>query len=383
MKHFRAIDGLRAWMAWWVVCQHMLGFSGYSQMYGHNPVIRFLSLGGLAVMVFVIVSGFVIANLMMVKHEHYALYISRRFLRIYPLYAAAVIFSLLVRNAYFDVVALAPWAEPTMVPSLISERQSLLAHGVAHALLLHGMIPNGLLPNALSSLLAPAWSLSLEWQFYLLAPFLMTTLFHRKLWVQGITCAIIAACVILSYQASPVQQWHYPAFLPLVIGFFIIGMATRIYLEARDLKAIALPGAVALLNFGLYAASYTGGNLATACLPLVIWVITILVTQTGMPNNPLLALPHRLLSAPAAVNMGLWSYSTYLLHVPIFVSALACARALGLGFSSPAFLIVLLATCPLLLAASWASYRFFEQRVMRWGKARLSKSGPQATLANL
>lgn len=383
MKHFRAIDGLRAWMAWWVVCQHILGFCGYAQVYAHNPAIRFLSLGGLAVMVFVIVSGFVIANLMIVKDEGYGLYIRRRFLRIYPLYAAAILFSLLVRDSYFDVIALAPWADPAIAQAVTAERQSLLAHGLAHALLIHGAIPNSLLPNALSSLLAPAWSLSLEWQFYLIAPLLMRMLFHDRLWVQSATCVVTMGAVFLAYQGSPIQQWHYPAFLPLVIGFFIIGMATRIYLENRSLKAILLPAVVALINFGLYTRNYAGGNVATACLPLLIWAITILVTQTSMPKNMLLALPYRLLTAPAIVNIGLWSYSTYLLHIPIFVVALALAHAVGLGFTSAGFLLVLLAACPVLLAASWASYHFFEQRVMRWGMSRLSRSRPHQTLANL
>lgn len=334
-------------------------------------------------MVFVIVSGFVIANLLIVKDEGFGLYISRRFLRIYPLYAAAIIFSLMVRDLYFEVVAQAPWADPAIAQSVIAERQSLLIHGIAHALLVHGVIPNNVLQNSLSSLLAPAWSLSLEWQFYLLAPFLMRALFHKRSWVQSATCALIAICVILAYQASPKDQWHYPAFLPLVIGFFIVGMATRIYLETRNFKAIALPAIVALINFGLYTSTYTGGNLATACLPLFIWAVTILVTQTAMPANFILALPHRLLSAPSMVNVGLWSYSTYLLHVPVFVTALAFAHALGVGFSSLAFLTVMLLACPVLLVASWASYHFFETRVMRWGIARLSRSRSQATHANL
>ncbi len=382
MKHLQAIDGLRAWMAWWVVCQHILSFCGYAQAYGDNPIIKLLSLGGLAVMVFVIVSGFVIANLMLIKNEPYGRYIGRRFLRIYPLYIAAVIFSLLVRDAYFDVIAQAPWADPHVAQTVMDERRSFPAHGLAHILLLHGMIPNSILQDALSSFLAPAWSLSLEWQFYLIAPLLMRALFSGKKMVQLLACAATLISIALCYGASPLAEWHYPSFLPLVIGFFILGMATRVYLEHRSLAAIAFPCIVAAVNFGVYAFVYAGGNYAVAFLPLAIWAMTIVVTQTATPANSLLAVPHRALTGRMIVKFGLWSYSTYLLHVPLFVIALAGARALGVPFSSPAFLIVLLLACPVLLALSWASYAFFEQRVMRWGAARLLRPPVQPTLAN-
>ena len=41
-------------------------------------------------------------------------------------------------------------------------------HLLAHILLLQGVLPQGLLPYAYVTLLGPAWSLSTEWQFYLL-----------------------------------------------------------------------------------------------------------------------------------------------------------------------------------------------------------------------
>lgn len=43
-----------------------------------------------------------------------------------------------------------------------------------HLLMLHGVVPEVLVARAPGAFLAPAWSVSLEWQFYLVAPLAYT-----------------------------------------------------------------------------------------------------------------------------------------------------------------------------------------------------------------
>ncbi|HEX7820756.1 MAG TPA: acyltransferase [Sphingobium sp.] len=373
MKHFAPIDGLRAWMSWWVVCQHLLSYCGFSVLYP-NIFIRLLSMGGLAVMVFVIISGFVIANLMLVRDEPYRLYIGRRFLRIYPLYFIAVLLALLLRDAYYDIISLAPWTDVANGQALLAEKQALPQHLLLHATLLHGLVPDILLSHASSSILAPAWSLSLEWQFYLLAPLLLKATFDSRLSVQLPTSILLLISVVAVNSVTPMKQWNFPSFLPIVIGFFILGMGTRVYLHHRTARTMILPALIVIINFLFYCRNYTGGQLISSSLPFFIWALVIFCCIYNGGSVFLSAVQRVLqifLSSRRAVNMGLWSYSTYLLHVPLFVLALTLARRLGAPVTMNAYFVILLAACVVLVPLSWFTYHFVEQKVMRWGTARL------------
>jgi peptidoglycan/LPS O-acetylase OafA/YrhL len=93
-----ALEGLRGLMAWWVVLGHLsVSFDWSLPLVDNNT---------LAVDVFIVLSGFVIARLIDRKAEGYAPFITRRAFRLFPLYLVvlAVSVSLLW-------VQLGAWAE--------------------------------------------------------------------------------------------------------------------------------------------------------------------------------------------------------------------------------------------------------------------------------
>ena len=65
-----------------------------------------------------------------------------------------------------------PWIEPGSLARDIWSQgwpTTWPAEIAAHLTMAHGLFPNGVLPNVCFSFLGAAWSLSTEWQFYVLA----------------------------------------------------------------------------------------------------------------------------------------------------------------------------------------------------------------------
>jgi peptidoglycan/LPS O-acetylase OafA/YrhL len=169
------LEGLRAWLALWVALGHGLQTSGYLTLSGAK---RFLLAGDAAVHVFVILSGFVITHLLLGKAELYLEYLWRRFWRLYPAFLICCLIGYLIMGGWKDMISAVAWAgDPYWAPykSSVAEiaDQTLgkpIEHGVLHLTMLHGLIPTELLPRAPMTYLPAAWSISLEWQFYLVAP---------------------------------------------------------------------------------------------------------------------------------------------------------------------------------------------------------------------
>ncbi|MDG1825107.1 MAG: acyltransferase family protein [Henriciella sp.] len=105
MQRFTILEGWRALLAWWVVLSHTLALSGFSRgdivqnvknsevtgfdiggwfMHLWYEIILLARSGKIPVYVFVMMSGFVIVHLLLMKKEPYNIYIMRRFLRLWP-----------------------------------------------------------------------------------------------------------------------------------------------------------------------------------------------------------------------------------------------------------------------------------------------------------
>lgn len=374
VTHIAAVDGLRFWMSWWVVIQHLLQASGLSNEHSH-PIVKLLSMGGLAVMVFAIISGFVITHLVLTKREPYAPYVIRRFFRIYPLYLVAIVLALALRGGYEAVIVDAPWADPSSALRFDAQQPSLWLHTALHLLLLHGLVPDMVLYSASMSILGPAWSLSLEWQFYLVAPAIVAIVLMRGRPLIQLACFVgMAAAMSATYAIA--DQFEYPAALPLCIGFFLIGVVTRCWLGGTSLPRLLPALAVAGLNLGLYIAAYGYGRAWMGALPIAIWGVMVWYLhkiQTGQALNPLGRAVDLLLASRPAVIMGRWSYASYLLHLPLFVLVLWLGKAAGLPQNETIYFLMLVATCPVLVAASGLAYRWIEQPGIGLGK-RLTRN---------
>ena len=377
MSRFACLEGLRMWMAWWVVFGHSLHLSGTltSDNRVLNALMQGFRKGHIAVDVFVILSGFVIAHLLCVKSESYPRYITRRFFRLWPLLAAAVLLMLSIQGLYRQAYVEPDWAyKPDMRIERLDETESQLAtHTALKLSMLHGVVPDEVLPFSTSSILSPAWSISLEWQFYLVAPLLV--LIARSSWRAAL--ALFAVCAALSYAVADFSgySWQFPAFLPLKICLFLVGIYARLSLNHLG-KGRLNPWIYAAAAIGLVAVMAGLHKLGWVKFPfgaaLFLAFSPILLEENGRfdrPLPPLTAVRRALFDNAWAGSLGRWSYSTYLIHIPLFVIWTGLwARAFGIESSRDHF-VALLVSFPMIAAVSYGTYRLIEVPGTKVGRA--------------
>jgi len=375
MKNSVAIESLRAWMAWWVVFGHAAHLSGADQFL-NTYLYKLLTNAGTGVDVFIIVSGFVITNLLLIKKEKYSQYIMRRAFRIYPIYIVSVIISIFTLELYSAAYGGGSWViEYDMrIARAAAQDTRFWEHLFLHLTMLHGILPDSIMPFSGTAFLAPAWSLSLEWQFYLLAPLLIALLSGRT----NIMLATTAFLLVLhvAFSSGHFGVWLYKPFLPLAIEYFLIGIFSRLALEYRPL--IRMPPEL-LLAAGATAALFAGK------LAMLIWVtffILVLYEQGYVARaSKLFGLFARLVALnPYISTVGKWSYSTYLIHIPIFSIVVGGAIKLFGPQSQTTYVIWLVICMPLVFFASKYLYRFIEVPFIDLGRRVTSQPQPTASL---
>lgn len=302
---FAAIEGARGWLAWAVVICHIFQLSNLT-IHGIAPMVQ--RAGVVAVMVFIIISGFVITHLIIERRERYRVYIIRRFMRIFPLFVVTCIIgyfatdmlanSLSAREPYYFADQVSQWSRST--------HDHFWAHVFAHVTMLHGAIGDDLLLASQYAFNAPAWSISLEWQFYLLAPLIILLARQQK---ARIPTACVVAVLGAAYSFGLLGSFVSLSFLPGAAGYFAIGIVSRLAYATLIGTTINNPMALVAL---LIAMLPLGWDFA----PSLIWSVVmmgLLVDRTGAFG----VLYTNTLESRAALFFGARSYSIYLCHYPV------------------------------------------------------------------
>lgn len=298
LREIKSLTGLRGVAAMYVVFHHF--FLG---LMFTNPFTTFLAHGYLAVDLFFVLSGFVMAlnysHLFEKGFSKAALltFLSRRIARVYPLYFVATICAFML--------ILFGWLGDLSLQFLKASLSLNLAMVQAW-----GFGP---------SLDGPAWSISAEWAAYLCFPALLSVaLFRRALWSWLLAVTCIAVLFLLC--ALPAEMVH----------------------NARPLAILDLHNSYRGMPVWRCLPEFTLGILATRVLgtPVAEWlsynrwaptgICAIVLTLISIPRTdlavvllfPLLVLclvsdtnlPGRVLRAGPVHYLGLISYSIYLVH---------------------------------------------------------------------
>jgi peptidoglycan/LPS O-acetylase OafA/YrhL len=309
--------------------------------------------GGHAVGVFFALSGFVIALLLGQKRERYGVFIARRWCRIFPAFAVCVL-----TGAMLSALGL--------MPDRTDPRTDWL-HAIAHLTMLHGVIPNEILNNAAGSFLNPAWSISVEWQFYLVAPLILWALLRHPIfaWVALLMSGAFARRVALGFDFGGASLvWQSQFFVLGIVSYASFAWASthRETLHGRgSVIAIALP----LLPLIVAPIALNVG--------VLVWLALLGVALAAMLDGEDAAMPLRwssaVLTSPAALWLGSISYSLYLGHEPFVWLAKAAIKRSGAQMEGLRLTTAVgLLSAPVSLAAAALLYRWVEIPGISLGK---------------
>lgn len=334
-SRIQSFHGLRGIMAWWVVAGHVsLALAWKLPLIDRNT---------LAVDVFILLSGFVIAMLIDRKDEAYPAYIVRRAFRLFPLYLPVLAISTLLLGVQAEAWASLPPTDANLNRMALAEQaiKALPSHLFIHVPLLQGLVPLSFADNPAYTIVGQAWSISLEWQFYLVAPFLVGAMLRQR-WL--VAAAIVGGLLAL----APLFTG---AFLGAKILLFAIGIATHVSTKPGASGASAVIGLICALG----AIAVDG---FAQLIPLLLWAAVVFSSR--QPTKSVFHLPARLLGARIPSHMGDISYSIYLLHmIPLYGIAYLCA-AFGLA-GMPAQVAIAVGTIVLTYLGSLATYAAIEK----------------------
>ncbi|RYY76143.1 MAG: acyltransferase [Gammaproteobacteria bacterium] len=371
LQNFKCIESLRAYMAWWVVLSHGVGLIGIYDTGSSffNLFMKLITWATMPVNIFIIVSGFVITHLLLNKKENYSVYITRRFFRIFPIYIFCILLAIFLANlrdiAYLDVSFLPD--KSGRIATFAAQNEHFWTHFFLHITMLHGLVPDSLLPHNTSAFLGPAWSLSLEWQFYVLAPIII------GLMARGLVPMIITTLVLYLFglvaKSGVIGTWNYPAFLFTSIQYFLIGILSRFIIERfKNHERIWELPIVALVTIAL-----------ANTIESLIWIgcFTIaLIESRRITNVPVVI--QKVLNVfvlnKVVGNLGKWSYSTYLIHLTLFSLVVGgYASIFGTDVSLKKLILLMLSCVPIIIFASWALYSTIEVGGIALGKRVITR----------
>jgi peptidoglycan/LPS O-acetylase OafA/YrhL len=350
-KYIPEIDGLRFlaifWVAAWMHLPTMMNehlFNG--NLLANKYVASVVLEGGHGVSFFFMISGFILA-LPFIKEKiagdkpvSLKKYYLRRLTRLEPPYLAALLIAFLLLVFYKG-----------------ESFNEQLPHLGASSVYIHNVVY-----NSASSVLGVAWSLEVEVQFYLLAPFLCFIFWIKHTLFRRILLAIL---IVVSALYAWDSLWKHPVILPNFICYFFSGMLLAdLYSTGHKLK---LNSSIGLIS----------GLIILIGLPFLISLNSIwffLAKQLLMFLAFYLVLFNeqlkKLLSLQWITIIGGMCYSIYLLHVLIMSGMAKGLRPVSFVGGEPAVILYGIILLAAVLFFSAVFYRLIEQPCMRrdWWK---------------
>ena len=366
------LDGLRGLAALYVVIYHAAcGYSGYGKGILPGKVVtavKFLSYGHFSVAVFIVLSGYCLM-LPVAQSKNKQLrggmwdYLKRRGRRILPPYYAALVLSLIV-------IALVPALQPPHGTGTIWDGTTpafSLGPLLSHLFLVHNLSDHWI--NRING---PMWSVATEWQIYFFLPLVLLPLWRKFGIVVSVAVAFmigLAPHFLLSGQFDKAVPWY--------LGLFALGMAGAVIgfsqepTMQRCREKVPWGGVTALLWIfsalvGFGRARWWWANLWFADTFVGMATAALLVYSTRFRTARGDAKPSfvlQVMESAGAVKLGTFSYSLYLIHMPLLAMSYLVFRGLSFG-PLPRLMGLLFVAIPVAVGFAYLFHLAFEKRFM-------------------
>ncbi len=362
MPTISEFEGLRGILALWVVIGHWTTTISFSL----RPLSQDLW-NVQAVDVFIILSGFVIAMLLSTGTESYTQYLTRRWFRIFPSFFVVLLISLAALPYMADILQSAPPSEMKEVRLAIIEdsESNFFLNIFSHLTLLHGLIPLKISNYSAYTFVGQAWSISLEWQFYILAPLFLFLLRNIDKPISALTLCAFTIILLIS------GGYFSPAYLGNKLHLFAVG-AVSFYVWMKmvednkwlKLKTMRMFAVIALLFLLLLHKD----SLIGLAVWMTVFYIVLAVRHPESKGRGVEDVVAAVMRSRGALFFGHISYTLYLVHFMVMIAVMAILEQFSL---SPAYFAIALFALllPISIVAAWLLSKYVEQPFMRLGKS--------------
>lgn len=315
----------------------------------HNPIEALLVEGHTGVGFFMVISGFILTMVAYGKNLAYFRYITNRLLRTYPLYLLLLFTGVYSFAGKIDFLS---FLQMVVCFANIQSIQQIFELWVGFAMF---------------------WAISVEWQFYILFPFLMRILNrHKCFYLVGIIAAFIIMRGFAFFEGANPTYISYWTILgrmdQFLIGMILAVIHARTVSEKRSTISMscALIFSSILILLSLFWFHTQGGVFKVTWWRLFwptveggLWAFFIIGYIRLFPNPS--GLYHKMMSG-----IGKMSYSIYLLHwlvIRFFVEHASISEIVtDHGLSAIIYTIIVI--IPVTLILSMVTYTFIEKPFM-------------------